>query len=144
VENGRELKSSTDRLVVNQNDGDPSSRTNRDAPTGHKLFKFISFSFQSRRWAHIKRSLTRIPMITPTPQDIEKLHTESLQLRNQQFYLGTLALAGSGLTALIAPAASALIMDTRVAIKALTHPAYVWAGIHDWVMQVLDSAFFYR
>ena len=27
------------------------------APTGHKLFNFTSFSFQPRRWAHIKRSL---------------------------------------------------------------------------------------
>ena len=32
------------------------SRTTHDAPTGHKLFNFISFSFQLRRWAHIKRS----------------------------------------------------------------------------------------
>ena len=31
-------------------------RTSRDAPTGHKLFKFIPTSFQPRRWAHIKRS----------------------------------------------------------------------------------------
>jgi hypothetical protein len=31
-------------------------RTSRGAPTGHKLFNFTSFSFQSRRWAHIKRS----------------------------------------------------------------------------------------
>jgi hypothetical protein len=29
-------------------------RTSRDAPTGHKLFNFISTTFQSRRWAHIK------------------------------------------------------------------------------------------
>ena len=27
--------------------------TSRDAPTGHKLFNFISLSFHSRRWAHI-------------------------------------------------------------------------------------------
>ena len=32
---------------------DQMTRTSRDAPTGHKLFNFISFSFQSRRWAHI-------------------------------------------------------------------------------------------
>ena len=29
--------------------------TSRDAPTGHKLFNFISTSLQPRRWAHIKR-----------------------------------------------------------------------------------------
>ena len=34
-------------------------RTSHGAPTGHKLFKFISISFQSRRWAHIKRSLKK-------------------------------------------------------------------------------------
>ena len=28
--------------------------TSRDAPTGHKLFNFISTSLQPRRWAHIK------------------------------------------------------------------------------------------
>ena len=28
-------------------------RTSRDAPTGHKLFNFISRSLQPRRWAHI-------------------------------------------------------------------------------------------
>ena len=32
---------------------DQMARTSRDAPTGHKLFNCISFSFQSRRWAHI-------------------------------------------------------------------------------------------
>ena len=32
---------------------DKNQPTSRDAPTGHKLFNFISFSFQSRRWAHI-------------------------------------------------------------------------------------------
>ena len=31
---------------------DQMERTSRDAPTGHKLFNCISFSFQSRRWAH--------------------------------------------------------------------------------------------
>jgi hypothetical protein len=31
--------------------------TSRDAPTGQTLFNFISESLQSRRWAHIKRSL---------------------------------------------------------------------------------------
>ena len=35
---------------------EPKSLTSRDAPTGQKLFNFISISFQSRRWAHIKRS----------------------------------------------------------------------------------------
>jgi hypothetical protein len=30
--------------------------TSRGAPTGHKLFNFISTSFQPRRWAHLKRS----------------------------------------------------------------------------------------
>ena len=40
--------------------------------------------------------------------DAQYLHAEILQLRNQQFYLGTLALAGSGLTAFIAPAATAI------------------------------------
>ena len=29
------------------------SRTSRGAPTGHKLFNFISTSLQPRRWAHI-------------------------------------------------------------------------------------------
>jgi len=28
-------------------------QNSHDAPTGHKLFNFNSFSFQSRRWAHI-------------------------------------------------------------------------------------------
>ena len=39
--------------------GIPKTRspTSRDAPTGHKLSKLCSFSFQSRRWAHIKRSV---------------------------------------------------------------------------------------
>ncbi len=39
-------------------DHDPkmNSPTTRDAPTGHKLFNFISTSLQPRRWAHIKRS----------------------------------------------------------------------------------------
>ena len=41
------------------------SRTRHDAPTGHKHFNFISFSFQSRRWAHIKRSAEiMIPVIS--------------------------------------------------------------------------------
>ena len=30
-------------------------RTSHDAPTGHKLFNFVSISLHSRRWAHIKR-----------------------------------------------------------------------------------------
>lgn len=34
-------------------DTNPTSRTSRAAPTGHKLFNCISRSLQSRRWAHI-------------------------------------------------------------------------------------------
>ncbi len=37
-----------------------------------------------------------------------KLHSESLQLRNQQFLLGTLALTGSGLSAWLAPGITAM------------------------------------
>ncbi len=33
-----------------------SDLMSRDAPTGHKLFNFISTSLHPRRWAHIKRS----------------------------------------------------------------------------------------
>ena len=40
--------------------------------------------------------------------DIAKLHSESLQLRNQQFLLGTLALTGSGLSAWLAPGITAM------------------------------------
>ena len=35
---------------------DEEGLTSRGAPTGHKLFNFISTSLQPRRWAHIKRS----------------------------------------------------------------------------------------
>ncbi len=35
------------------NSPEKTKRTSRDAPTGHKLFNFISTSFQPRRWAHI-------------------------------------------------------------------------------------------
>lgn len=37
-----------------------NSPTSRGAPTGHKLFNFTSFSFQSPWWAHIKRSADEI------------------------------------------------------------------------------------
>jgi hypothetical protein len=40
--------------------------------------------------------------------DVAKLHSESLQLRNQQFLLGTLALTGSGLSAWLAPGITAM------------------------------------
>jgi hypothetical protein len=58
-------------------------------------------------------------------QDTQKLHDEVLQLRNQQFYLGTLALAGSGLTALVAPAASAITQGT-IPETALVGGAVSW------------------
>lgn len=41
--------------------------------------------------------------------DVQKLHTESLQLRNQQFLLATLSFAGSGVTAWIAPTLTAAL-----------------------------------
>jgi hypothetical protein len=41
------------------------SPASRDASTGHKLFKLNSFSFQSRRWAHIKRSAEIPDAISP-------------------------------------------------------------------------------
>jgi len=63
--------------------------------------------------------------MTPKDLDTEKLHLEALQLRNQQFYLGTMALAGSGLTALIAPAASALTQKMIPEI-ALVGAAIFW------------------
>jgi hypothetical protein len=40
--------------------------------------------------------------------DAAKLQNEALQLRNQQFQLGTIALAGSGLTAWVAPGLTAV------------------------------------
>ena len=39
--------------LIHREGQDKNQPTSRDAPTGHKLFNFISFSFQSRRWAHI-------------------------------------------------------------------------------------------
>ncbi|QTN32871.1 hypothetical protein HZ994_11220 [Akkermansiaceae bacterium] len=41
--------------VIDCSTNQKKSLTSRGAPTGHKLFNFISTSFQSRRWAHIKR-----------------------------------------------------------------------------------------
>jgi len=62
--------------------------------------------------------------------DAAKLHTESLQLRNQQFYLGTLALAGSGVAAWIAPGLSA------VTEKTITQTALVTASL-TWLLLLL-------
>ena len=58
-------------------------------------------------------------------QDTQELHSESLQLRNQQFYLGTLAIAGRGLTALVAPAASAITVG-NIPETALVGGAVSW------------------
>jgi len=44
--------------------------------------------------------------------DVEKLHFESLQLRNQQFQLAAISLAGSGVTAWIAPGLTAFVQGT--------------------------------
>lgn len=65
--------------------------------------------------------------------DIEKLHTESLQLRNQQFQLATIALAGSGVTAWIAPGIIAIM-----GAKGTTIPEYaIVVSILSWLALLL-------
>ena len=53
-------------------------RTSRDAPTGHKLFNFISTSLQPRRWAHIKRSLKKMMKQKDYPAEPHVYHRHSL------------------------------------------------------------------
>jgi hypothetical protein len=59
--------------------------------------------------------------------DGSKLHTESLQLRSQQFQLATIALTGSGITAWLAPGIIAL---TKVTIP----QAALLVGIMSWLV----------
>jgi hypothetical protein len=57
--------------------------------------------------------------------DVEKLHLESLQLRNQQFQLAAISLAGSGITAWIAPGLTALAQG-RIPEIALVGGSIFW------------------
>lgn len=57
--------------------------------------------------------------------DVEKLHLESLQLRNQQFHLAALSLAGSGITAWMGPALVAITQGT-VPEKAIVGGSLFW------------------
>lgn len=57
--------------------------------------------------------------------DVEKLHNEVLQLRSQQFFIGTLALAGSGATAWIGPVL-ALLAKNPVSQFALIGFVFSW------------------
>lgn len=57
--------------------------------------------------------------------DLTKLHAESLQLRNQQFLLGTVALTGSGLSAWITPGIVALT-EKQVPELALVGGTLIW------------------
>lgn len=68
--------------------------------------------------------------------DVSKLHSESLQLRNQQFIVGTLALTGSGVSAWLAPGITALgggkindviIIASTVAWLAMLCLLYLWS-----------------
>ncbi|TWT42596.1 hypothetical protein KOR42_47050 [Thalassoglobus neptunius] len=69
--------------------------------------------------------------------DAQKLHAESLQLRSQQFFLSTVALAGAGLSAWVGPGLAGLTEST-IGFFALFTATACWLGLlaflYEWTL----------
>ncbi|MEW4487039.1 hypothetical protein AB1L42_03110 [Thalassoglobus sp. JC818] len=69
--------------------------------------------------------------------DAQKLHAESLQLRSQQFFLSTVALAGAGLSAWVGPGLAGLT-DSRIGFFGLFTATFCWLGLlaflYEWTL----------
>ena len=71
-------------------------------------------------------------------EDVNKLHSETLQLRNQQFQIVTLALASTGISAWLIPAISSgdEVFDNKVILIASGSWMFLLANFFSWSLSL--------